>query len=62
MTALKPANFRLEAELLEALQTVKARDGIPITEQVRRAIVLWLEQRGVTPKTERKRAATRKRT
>jgi hypothetical protein len=61
LTALRPANFRLEAELLEALQAVKDRDGIPITEQVRRAIVLWLQQRGVTPKTERKRAATRKR-
>ncbi len=61
MTPLKPATFRLESELLEALQEVKERDGLPVTEQVRRAVIAWLETRGVKIKTERKRAATRKR-
>ena len=61
MTPLKPATFRLEAELLEGLQHLKERDGLPVTEQVRRAIQAWLKAKGVTVKSERKRAVTRKR-
>jgi len=58
----KLTNFRLEDELLEALQRIKDRDGIPISEQVRRALRAWIEQKGETfEKAERKRAATRKR-
>jgi len=55
----KQTAFRLEPEILDGLQTVKERDGIPISEQVRRALREWLEQRGV--KADRKRADTRKR-
>ncbi len=58
---LKPITFRLETELLNGLQDVKVRDGVAITEQVRRAIRAWLAQRGVEVKAERPRAATRKR-
>jgi hypothetical protein len=62
VTPLRPATFRLEQELLDALQEVKERDGLPVTEQVRRAVRAWLDEKGVTlKKTERKRAATRKR-
>jgi len=61
VTPLKPATFRLETELLEGLQHVKERDGLPVTEQVRRAIQAWLKLKGVTVKSERKRAVTRKR-
>lgn len=61
MTPLKPATFRLESELLDALQEVKERDGLPVTEQVRRAVIAWLDARGVKVKSERKRASTRKR-
>jgi hypothetical protein len=61
VTHLKPVTFRLEQVLLDALQEVKERDGLPVTEQVRRAVIAWLELRGVKVKTERKRAATRKR-
>ena len=60
MTPLRPTNFRLESELLEGLQQVRERDGIPVSEQVRRAIQAWLKEKGVTVKSERKRAATRK--
>lgn len=45
--ALRAATFRLDEELLDALQVVKERDGIPATEQVRRALRAWLEARGV---------------
>jgi hypothetical protein len=58
---LKPTNFRLESELLDGLQQVRERDGIPVSEQVRRAIQAWLKEQGVAVKAERKRAATRKR-
>jgi hypothetical protein len=57
----KQTAFRIDAEILQGLQAVKVRDGIPISEQVRRALREWLEGRGVNEKTERKRAGTRKR-
>jgi hypothetical protein len=60
-------NVRVEPELLDGLQTVFERDGVTPAEQVRRAIRLWLQDRGVLEppppktKTARKRAATRQR-
>jgi len=39
-------NFRLDDELLAALHRIKNRDGISVSEQVRRALVHWLESRG----------------
>jgi hypothetical protein len=61
VTPLKPATFRIESELLDAMQAVRERDGVPVSEQVRRGILLWLEQKGVRLKSDRKRATTRKR-
>ena len=61
VTALKSTNFRLESELLEGLQAVRTRDGISVSEQVRRAIASWLKQKGVTIKADRKRVVARKR-
>jgi hypothetical protein len=48
---------------LDALHVIKERDGVPMVEQVRRALRVWIEQQGVTiePKAERERAATRTR-
>ena len=46
-SSLEPTTFRLEAELLDGLRTIKARDGIPATEQVRRAVQDWLRARGI---------------
>ncbi len=57
---LKPATFRLETELLDAMQALRERDGVPVSEQVRRGILLWLTQKGVAIKTERKRPPTRR--
>lgn len=45
--------FRLEPEILDGLRTVKERDGIPVSEQVRRALVLWLRSRRVTVRPHR---------
>ena len=44
---LEPTTFRLEAELLAELRTIKAHDGIPATEQVRRAVQDWLRAKGI---------------
>ena len=60
VTPLKQTAFRIEADLITALKEIKRRDGIPLSEQVRRAVHAWVDSKGVT-KTERKRASTRKR-
>jgi hypothetical protein len=61
MTPKKYAGFRIDEELLEGLEEVWQRDGITTPEQVRRAIRVWLESKGVKVRAERKRAGTRKR-
>ena len=65
MSPTRLASFRLDEELLQGLRTVWERDGVPQTEQVRRAVRAWLLERGVLAaapaKTARKRAGTRKR-
>jgi hypothetical protein len=53
-------NFRIDPDLLEALRAIRKRDGLPIAEQIRRAIRQWVDERG-SVKAERKRAVTRKR-
>jgi hypothetical protein len=37
----------LDVEIREGLKAVKLRDGVPESEQVRRAIIAWLIERGV---------------
>jgi hypothetical protein len=58
---LKPTTFRLETEIMAALAAIRDRDGMPVSEQVRRALKQWIEAKGVKVKSERKRAGTRKR-
>jgi hypothetical protein len=52
-------DFYLDPEQLEALRAVKVREGIPPSEQIRRAIDLWLARKGAKVKPERTPAATR---
>jgi hypothetical protein len=62
MTPRKQHTFRLDEDLFDGLQVVWERDGIQVSEQVRRAIRAWLETKGIAPRrAERKRAVTRKR-
>ena len=73
MSPLVSTTFRLETELIAALQELKERDGVPATESVRRAIKAWLELKGVEvqkggkaekssqAKTPRKRVRARRR-
>ena len=56
----KQTAFRIDPDILQGLQEIKSRVGIPMSEQVRRALRAWLEQQEVR-KTERRRAGTRKR-
>ena len=56
----KVATFRIDADLLEAMHQLQARDGIPLSEQIRRALRPWLEEKGVI-KADRQRAQTRRR-
>jgi hypothetical protein len=42
-----PSTFRLGEDLAAAMERLQIRDGIPPSEQVRRALAAWLEKRGV---------------
>jgi hypothetical protein len=44
---LQATTFRLDKEILEALDVVRERDGISASEQVRRALLAWLKEKGV---------------
>ena len=56
----KPYTFLIDPDLIAGLKAIKARDGIPEGEAIRRAVRPWLTKRGVM-KADRKRADTRKR-
>ena len=43
-------NFWIDADLAVGLKAIKAQDGIPEAEQIRRGIKLWLESKGHTVK------------
>lgn len=53
-------SVRIDAETATAMQELNERHGTPWSEQVRRALRVWLEEQGVL-KADRKRAPTRKR-
>ena len=51
-------SLRLDPPQARLLKVVKARDGIPESEQIRRALRLWFEQKGMLkPKAKPKGAA-----
>lgn len=49
MVQRKLAAFRLDPEIIAGLDFVKQRDGVPVSEQVRRALLAWLEAKRVDP-------------
>jgi hypothetical protein len=61
MTPRRKYSFYIDDGQAEGLKQVKARDGVLESEQIRRAVNDWLKKKGVTVKSERKRAGTRKR-
>ena len=50
----KMHSFYLEPELSEGLKTIKDRDGINESEQVRRAVRVWLNSKGYRLKAKKK--------
>ena len=47
--------FRIDKDLLDGLRGVWERDGVPVSEQVRRAIRMWLDTKGVKVGAKRRR-------
>jgi hypothetical protein len=56
----RTVTFRPDDDILEAMEILRDRDGVPFSQQIRRALREWLESKGVM-KADRKRAVTRKR-
>jgi predicted DNA-binding protein len=61
VSSRRRVSFFLDRELEVGLQALNEKVGIPKAEAIRRAIAEYLQRQGVDSKTERKRAATRKR-
>ena len=51
-------NFYIDPDLADGLKTLKERDGVPESEQIRRGIKLWLESKEI--KTTRKKGGRMK--
>jgi hypothetical protein len=66
MSDTRMFTVRLEAEIADAMDALQKRDGIPYSEQLRRALRPFLAERGVLKveepkKADRKRVGARKR-
>jgi hypothetical protein len=57
--SVRTTNIRLETELLNGLRDVKSRDGIPVNEQIRRAVIAWLRHKNITVTAVPKRIGAR---
>jgi hypothetical protein len=40
-------SLRVDPDQARLLKVIKARDGVPESEQIRRALALWFEEKGV---------------
>jgi hypothetical protein len=54
-------SFWIDPEQAASLKAVKAAEGIPESEQIRRAIDAWLKEKVEEGKTAPRRALTRRR-
>ena len=54
-------SFYLDPELSAGLKTVKEQDGVPESEQVRRAVRMWLESKGLKLKQPAARKGRKRR-
>lgn len=48
-------NFIISADMKAAMERIKERDGISVSEQARRALAAWIESRGITLKGGKQR-------
>jgi hypothetical protein len=53
--------FRPDEDILEAMEALRERDGMPFSEQVRRALRGFLIEKGVMKEAAPRRAPTRRR-
>jgi hypothetical protein len=51
-------NIRIDPHLVDALEAIRDAEGIPVSEQIRRGIRLWLEAKGATPTATKRKAST----
>ena len=58
MTPRRRYSFWIDDQQADGLKAVKERDGVLESEQIRRAIDQWLEQKGVKKKTAKRSART----
>jgi hypothetical protein len=56
----KVTTFRIDEDLLEAMGRLQERDGIPQSEQIRRALRPWLEAKGVIKAADRSVVKTKR--
>jgi hypothetical protein len=56
----KILTFRPDDEVYEAMEVLKERDGVPFSQQIRRALRAWLEGKGLVDKAAPRRAGTRR--
>ena len=55
-------NIRIDRDLVLALEAIRDAEGIPVSEQIRRGIRLWLDQKGAAlTATKRKASSARAR-
>jgi hypothetical protein len=47
-------SLRLDPAQARLLKAVKARDGIPESEQIRRALAIWFARKGVMKPTRKR--------
>jgi Arc/MetJ-type ribon-helix-helix transcriptional regulator len=56
----KILTFRPDDEVYAAMEALRERDGVPFSEQIRRALRAWLQEKGLAEKAANRRAATRR--
>ena len=52
--------FRPDADILAGMEALKERDGVPFSEQIRRALRDWLAQKNVMKQTASRRVSPRR--
>jgi Arc/MetJ-type ribon-helix-helix transcriptional regulator len=51
-------NIRIDPHLVDALEAIRDAEGIPVSEQIRRGIRLWLDQKGATASASKRKASS----
>ena len=52
--------FWIEPEARKGLEAIRTREGVPVAEQIRRAIAAWLAERDATNRAAPRRVGARR--